>query len=79
MVDWHSILTFDLYPSSLVKTITTDLVDIHFPLKTVTVTAFDKPWINDELKVLSQRRSRIYSRQARSKEYLDLKTEFSEK
>ena len=82
IVDWNPILTYEMSPSSLVdifETITTDLVDIHFPLKTVTVTSFDKPWINEELKTLRRRRSRVYSRQGRSQEYLDLNTEFSEK
>ena len=82
MIDWSSILTYDLSPSSLVdvfETITSDLVDIHFPLKTISITSFDKPWINEELKALRRRRSRLYSRQGRSQEYLRLRTEFSEK
>ena len=54
-IDWSSLLLEDQSSTALVdifETITLDLVDIHFPLKEITITAFDKPWMTEELKAL---------------------------
>ena len=58
---------------------TTNLQDIHFPLKRITVSPYDKPWITEELKMIRRRRQRIYRKQGRSPAYLQLKKEFNDK
>ena len=82
MVDWSSCLTHDISSTALVdifETVTSDLLNIHFPLKKITITTFDKPWINEELKSLRRKRSRAYcNKGGTSQEYLDLKSAFSE-
>ena len=55
---------------------TTDLSDIHFPLKKITVTPFDKPWITEELKKIKRSRQRVYRKEGRSSHYLKIKEEY---
>ena len=82
-IDWSSLLLEDQSSTALVdifETITLDLVDIHFPLKEITITAFDKPWMTEELKALRRRRKRAYSKShGRSPKYLAMRTEFTVK
>ena len=63
----------------LFQKMVTDLVDIHFPLKKITVSSYDKPWITEELKALRRRRQRLYRKHGRSPEYLLIKSEFDKK
>ena len=54
----------------------TDLVDQHFPLKTITVTDVDQPWITNNLKSLKRARMREYCRHGKSEKYSYLKNKF---
>ena len=58
---------------------TTDLSNIHFPLKKISVSPYDKPWITEELKAIRRRRQRIYRKEGRSSLYLEVKAEFDTK
>ena len=55
---------------------TSDLVETVFPLKTVSVSDKDKPYMTEALKKLRRQRQRIYSKSGRSQKYLDLKNQF---
>ena len=55
---------------------TSDLINSVFPLKTVTVSDFDKPYITEELKRLRRQRQRIYAKTGRSPRYLAIKSQF---
>ena len=55
---------------------TYQLVDSVFPLKTVTVSDRDKPYMTEELKKLRRQRQRIYSKSGRSPKYLEIKAQF---
>ena len=57
----------------------TDLIDTHFPLKSITVTEADQPWITKDLKSLKRTRIREYCRHGKSTRYYDLKKQFKEK
>ena len=77
-IDW-SVMIDSLSSSEMVnifQKMTTDLVDIHFPLKKVIISPYDKPWINEELKALRRRRQRLYRKEGRSPAYLLVKLEF---
>ena len=56
-----------------------DLQDVHFPLKKITTTSYDKPWITEELKALRRSRQRLYRKGGRSPAYLEVKAEFDGK
>ena len=58
---------------------TNELKDIHFPLKRISISPYDKPWITEELKSIRRRRQRIYRKEGRSEAYLELKCEFDTK
>ena len=58
---------------------TNALTDIHFPLKKISVSPYDKAWITEELKTLRRRRQRIYRKEGNSQNYLDIKKEFDSK
>ena len=58
---------------------TTKLSDIHFPLKRITISPYDKPYITEELKKIRRRRQRIYQKEGRSVSYLRVKSEFDSK
>ena len=80
-IDW-SLMLGGLSSSEMVDTfqlMTTDLVDIHFPLKKISVSRYDKPWITEELKLLRRQRKRKYRKEGRSPDYLKLKKEFDQK
>ena len=47
---------------NLFQKITTDLVDIHFPLKKISISPYDKPWMTEELKAMRRRRQRFIGR-----------------
>ena len=80
-VDW-SLMMDGLSSSEMVNVfqkMTTNLQDIHFPLKRITVSPYDKPWITEELKMIRRRRQRMYRKEGRSPAYLQLKKEFNTK
>ena len=54
----------------------TSLVDIHFPLKKITVSQYDKPWFTQELRTIRRQRQRLYRKEGRSQAYLLVKKEF---
>ena len=58
---------------------TTDLVDIHFPLKKVSISPYDRPWFTEELRSLRRRRQRIYRKEGKSEIYVALKNKFDTK
>ena len=55
---------------------TSQLVNSVFPLKTVTVSDRDKPYMTEELKTLRRQRQRAYTNGGRSQKYLDIKSRF---
>ena len=57
----------------------TNLVDIHFPLKSITISQYDKPWFTQELRAMRRRRQRLYRKEGRSQAYLIVKQEFDKK
>ena len=80
-VDW-SLMMEGLDSSEMVdifQKMSTDLQDIHFPLKKITVTSYDRPWMTEELKKLRRQRQRIYRKEGRSVSYLEVKRDFDEK
>ena len=75
-------MTDDMFSSEMVDTfqeITTDLMEIHFLLKRISVSPYDKPWMSEELRNLRRRRQRVYRKQGRSTKYLKIKEEFDVK
>ena len=80
-VDWSFMLDGSS-SSEMVATfqkMTGDLQDIHFPLKKISVSPYDKPWITEELKKMRRHRQRIYRKEGRSKAYLSVKDDFDSK
>ena len=80
-IEW-SLMLDGSSSSDMVETfqkMTCDLQDVHFPLKKVIITPYDKPWITQELKSIRRRRQRLYRREGRTQAYLELKAEFDEK
>ena len=80
-IDW-SFMMYGLSSSEMVDTfqkMTNDLKNIHFPMKRISISSYDKPWITEELKSLRRRRQRIYSKEGRSLAYLQAKHEFDTK
>ena len=77
-------LSWDFLSSELSSTELTELfqtkmssiIDDHFPLKTITLTDLDKPWITQDLKRLKRIRRREFCRHGRSQRYKQLKKEF---
>ena len=61
---------------SVFQKMVSDLQDIHFPLKKISITRYDKAWMTEELKKLRRRRQRIYRKEGRSLNYLEIKNEF---
>ena len=56
----------------------TNLVDKHFPLKTVKISSHDSPFFNERLRVLRRQRQWEYRRSGKSKKYLEIKKKFDE-
>ena len=56
-----------------------EMLDKFFPVKTVTITPYDKPYMTEELKSLCRRRQREYRRSGKSGKYLELKNSFDNK
>ena len=80
-IEW-SLMLDGSSSSEMVETfqnMTCELQDVHFPLKKVTITPYDKPWITNELKSIRRRRQRLYRREGRTLAYLELKAEFDDK
>ena len=79
-VDW-SLMLDERSSSNMVdvfQKMTSDLVDIHFPLKKVTISPYDKPYFTERLRALRRRRQRIYRREGKSSTYLQIKKQFDE-
>ena len=55
---------------------TNELQEIHFPLKKISISSYDKPWITEELKRIRRYRKRLYRKEGRSPSYLKVKDEF---
>ena len=55
------------------------LVCETFPEKEITISPEDKPYFNENLRVLKRRRQREYTRHGRSVKYLEIKNIFEEK
>ena len=80
-------MSWDFMSPSLSSTELTDafqnkiseMVDHHFPLKTITVTDSDQPWITNDLKKLKRSRQREFCRHGKSPKYYDLKNLFIKK
>ena len=80
-INWN-VMTGGMSSSDMVdmfQMMITDLVDIHFPLKRITISPYDKPWFTEELKSLRRRRQRIYRKEGRSLSYFKIKEEFDKK
>ena len=58
---------------------TSELIENIFPLKTVSISSWDKPYMTEELRVIRRQRQRVYRKQGRSQKYLDLKSKFDDK
>ena len=56
----------------------TNLVEQHFPLKTIKISAHDSPFFNERLRLLRRQRQREYRRSGKSEKYLELKKKFEE-
>ena len=56
-----------------------DMVNANFPLKTVKISDWDKPYMTQELKYLRRKRQRIYRKWGKSQKYLKIKCEFDQK
>ena len=56
-----------------------EMIDDHFPVKTITVSENDQPWITNDLKKLKRLRQREYCKHGKSNRYFDLKNEFLKK
>ena len=54
-------------------------VDLYFPVKTIKVNESDEPWITPELKVLDRQRKREYTKNKKSRKWLELNLKFQEK
>ena len=65
--------------TELFQTKMTIMVDDNFPLKTITLTDFDQPWITQDLKKLKRIRRREFCRHGRSDKYIQLKNQFEMK
>ena len=71
-----SCMNYDMSSSEMVDTfqeITFGLMEIHFPLKRISVSPYDKPWMCEELRILRRCRQRVYMKQGRSTKYLNKK------
>ena len=55
------------------------LIEKFFPLKRVTLSEFDKPYFNEELRVLRRQRQRIYNKSGKSDKYMRIKNLFDKK
>ena len=55
------------------------IIDGFFPLKTISFTEFDKPYMTEELKKIRRKRQRIYRKEGKSDTYLELKNTFDSK
>ena len=71
-IDWSLMLNGSSSSEmvEIFQKMTTELQDIHFPLKEISISPYDTPWITEELKVMRRKRQRIYRKQGRSPSYL---------
>ena len=67
-IDW-SLMIDEMSSSNMVEMfqeMITSLVDIHFPIKKISISPYDKPWMTEELKTMRRQRQRIYRKEGRS-------------
>ena len=72
-------LSSDLSSTELTELFQTEMssmIDSHFPLKTMTITDSDQPWITQDLKKLKRIRRREFCRHGRTLKYKELKKQF---
>ena len=60
------------------KNITTDLMGIHFPMKRISISPCDKPWMTEGPQSLGRRCQKLYRKEGRSTEKLKFKQESAE-
>ena len=80
-IDW-SLMIDEMSSSNMVdkfQEMITKLVDIHFPLKKISLSPYDRPWMTEELKKKRRQRQRIYRKEGKSQKYLLLKKDFDDK
>ena len=65
--------------TDVLEAITTDLFTHMFPEKKITVYNEDKPWFNEELRTLTRKRLREYTKQGKSQKYIELSNDYSVK
>ena len=67
-IDWSLMLNGSSSSEmvEIFQKMTTELQDIHFPLKEISISPYDTPWITEELKVMRRKRQRIYRKHGRS-------------
>ena len=73
------ILKPGMNPTELVEAFeshSASIIDGFFPLKTISFTEFDKPYMTEELKKIRRKRQRIYRKEGKSDTYLELKNTF---
>ena len=56
-----------------------NMLDRYFPMKTITITQRDKPWMKEHLKVLRRQKQRVYEKEGKSQRYMNLQKEFKMK
>ena len=56
-----------------------DKLDIFCPEKSVRLSSQDKPWMNNELKIIHRQKSREYIKRGKSMKYLTLAEKFESK
>jgi hypothetical protein len=84
---WITAQTFseikdDISPSAHAKALESFLIenlDKYCPEKTMRISSQDKPWINQELKVLNRRKQREWTKHGKSTKYDKLQTKFTSK
>ena len=79
--DWKFLDTLKT-PSEMVEKFqdyNENLVSNTFPVKVVTISNFDKPFMTEELRKLRRQRQRAYRKGGKSQKYLKLKNEFDKK
>jgi hypothetical protein len=79
-IDW-SLMIDGVSSSEMVVTfqkMATELVDIHFPPKKISISQYDKPYMTEELRSIIRQRQRLYRKEGRSNNYLEVRQEFTE-
>ena len=56
-----------------------NLVNVHFPLKKITISDFDRPFFTEELRLLRRKRQRRYQKFGKDQNYKQINIEFQAK